>query len=89
MPDLKVPKIEIKRYSLSLDPSIDVFNVVLENEGSSWNESFGSEAELLAFLRGVKAGCGMLGVYIPYSEIPREATAALREAIPESDMTSG
>lgn len=85
MADLTAPKIDIKRYSVSLDPPIDVFNVVLEREGGVWHESFGAESELRAFLCGVRAGCGILGIHVLDPEIPRVVDSEFKEAPYEPD----
>ena len=39
----------------NLDPSVTVFRVEVGNETGLWSETFGSDAELRAFLRGMSA----------------------------------
>lgn len=79
------PKIEVRRVSVDLERSVDVFEAHLEDAKGVWDEGFGSEAELRAFLTGVRAGCGMLGVHIVDPEIPRNPSARFVEEIPEPD----
>ncbi len=50
---------------------IDIFQVNLATDKGTWDESFGSEAELKAFLRGVQAGCDLSGKVYTQPEIPQ------------------
>ncbi len=77
--ELKAPAVVITRHQVALDPPIDVFNVELKSEDSVWSETWGSEDQLRAFLRGIKAGCGMIGVVFYDPEIPERATSVLAE----------
>lgn len=72
--ELKLMKITIERIRVQTDPKIDIFEVTLSTNGE-WKETYGSEAELRAFLRGVKAGAFEAGwVRFEEPEIPREPT---------------
>lgn len=69
------PTITVERGRVPLDPSVDVFHVVLQTKDGVWEESFGSEIETYAFLRGVEAGSYMLGATnVSAPEIPQEPT---------------
>jgi len=80
MPERKLPVAEVTRVSVELSPPVDVFNVVLtvqldgsENEGS-WEETYSTEAELRAFLRGCTAMASMAtGRHFADPPIPHEA----------------
>lgn len=51
-------------------PPLTIYGVEITNqlsnkeEGGSWSESWGSNAELQAYLRGLSAGFGMSGVHL-------------------------
>jgi hypothetical protein len=44
-------------------PPLRAWQVIVETEKGEWHESFASEAELLAFERGVRAGAAALGCF--------------------------
>lgn len=75
-------KITVKRTRVELDPSVDVFNVIVEGRDERrattfFSRSYGSEAEIRAFLDGVQAGLSFSDkVYMP-PEIPQEADQSL------------
>ena len=76
-------KVSIIKYEVPLDPPIDVFNVVLENQNGTWHETLPSEETLRTFLRGVQAGAEMAGgVFFPNTEIPQNA-----EQLPEKILS--
>ncbi len=91
MPELEAPTIIIKRWATpwttlvtDSDHKLDVFSVQVANQSYAdldefycAEEGLGSEAELRAFLRGVQAGCGACGVYVPNVEIPQEPSGKL------------
>lgn len=52
-------KITIKKYRVQLDPNCWAWNVEIESKDSKWCESFGSEDQLMMFIRGFTAGCHM------------------------------
>ncbi len=65
--------ITVKRCRVLLVPAVDVFHVTLGNVEEEWKESFGSEIETRAFLRGVKACSRMLRIASATEhEIPSE-----------------
>lgn len=66
-------KIEITRYKIPLDPSIDVFGVEVGDDKSTWMETIPSEESLRWFLRGVQAGAQAYGnKHASLPEIPIE-----------------
>ena len=72
-------KVTITRHEVVLDPPIQVFHVEVENEGGSWEETWGSERELQVFLRGMKVGVEMSGGrFLAEPEIPEKATSYLQ-----------
>lgn len=76
---------KIRRFVLNIDPSVEVFHVVLEKDDGVWHESFGSEETLRAFLRGVRAGANIAsGVFICDPEVPRNAET-LKVSLPEEE----
>lgn len=88
MPELKAPSVTVTKHEVALDPAVCVFNVVLQTEGGTWNETWPTEAELRSFLRGVRAACEMLGVIFHEPEIPEETTSILSENHPVPDDSS-
>ncbi len=78
--EVQVLKIAITRHEVAIDPPIPVFHVAMGNDRESWEESFGTEVELRAFLRGIKAGCSVFGGrFLDEPEIPETITSVLRE----------
>lgn len=75
---LPVPRFEIKRYAVSLDPAVDIFHVSFHHDYSSvWVETCKNEDELSMFIRGVRAGWKG---HIPEPEIPSQPEPLPREA---------
>jgi hypothetical protein len=74
------PKIKttVHRLQVELEPTIDVFVVLLENKSGSWHHTVGNEHDLRMFLEGVAAGCSLSGGYYSRPEVPMEA----RDGIP-------
>jgi hypothetical protein len=68
----KEPQVNIKRHDVEVDdfPTIEVFTVELLGNGGSWLETWPTEAELRAFLRGLQAGSQMTGG--PHLRLPLE-----------------
>jgi hypothetical protein len=66
------PEVKIERHPVAPAdfPEITVFTVELTGNGGSWLETWSSEAELKAFLRGLQAGSQMTGG--PYLHLPLE-----------------
>ncbi|MDQ3089986.1 MAG: hypothetical protein M3Q24_02440 [bacterium] len=60
--------LEIKRFTVPLDPAIDLFHVVVGKGSGVWLETISGEENLFWFLRGLKAASpsGM----IPEHELP-------------------
>lgn len=77
----------VTRCQVYIHPLVDVFHVELITDESVWEESYGSEAELNAFLKGVQAGCSMVGHLFIRPEIPREASKRYDEAQDERDSS--
>lgn len=75
--NIAVLSVQITPHEVDLDPSVMVFNVILENKGDGvrgvWSETWGTKGELHAFLRGVRAGCNMAGGHLQEPQIPWEA----------------
>ncbi len=71
-------KITIERIQLLLEHRVDVFPVTLETKRGVWDETLRSEHDLVTFLRGVEAGCAMLGTIISLPEVPRQPTKQLK-----------
>lgn len=67
-------KIRVKRIKVLLDPSVDVFNVEIEQNHPPgiWKHSAGSEAELKEFLEGVRAGASIMGMFVGIPDIPSQ-----------------
>ena len=85
------PKITIERYRIGLDPSIDVFNVTLEQPKRSgiWKHSAPDQTSLAVFLEGVKAGVACMGAFVSIPEIPRAVARSFHHALDhfeESDI---
>ncbi len=52
--------IEVQKVEAPTEPPCEVYQVVIEDgRGGSWNEAFGSEPELRAFLRGIRCTFAM------------------------------
>ncbi len=66
------PNIKVQPQKIALEefPEVTVFTVELSSETGSWLETFGTELELRAFLRGLQAGSQMTGG--PYLNVPLE-----------------
>jgi hypothetical protein len=54
-----------------LDPPITVYIVVLSDLRGIWRETFATEVELHAFLRGVSCGASMPELHNISYEVPR------------------
>lgn len=58
------------------DPKINIWHIEIYSQGDEkkppalWEETVGSEELRDAFLQGVRAGAAMLGVHLPYYEMP-------------------
>lgn len=65
------PLITVTARQTDDDPPITVYHVEIIHRGGSWDATYGSRELLDAFPNGVRAGCGILGVYISDPEIPR------------------
>lgn len=68
----------ITRIKVELDPPLETFNVVFETKGGVWHHSAGSTYELELFLKGVQAGCAMMGQYYSLPQIPRSVDVQIR-----------
>lgn len=64
--------VSVERYKVPLDPPADVFHVEVLSGDGVWEETFGTEDLVHAFLRGVQAGA-FPNAHVPLYEIPREA----------------
>jgi hypothetical protein len=62
--------VKLKRIVACHDPELHIFRIELFNPKAIWREAWGSEAELRAFIKGLEAGAGMLGYFLPHIEIP-------------------
>lgn len=66
--DAKQDPFEVHRETLKVEVGhgahpIEIYLVKLETETSEWVERFGSKRELDTFMQGVRAACGMLGIF--------------------------
>ncbi len=71
MPENKTPLQSGRELTISITwkaisagsdfPEIDICGIELSDSHASWCETFGTEGELHAFLRGVQAGSSMTG----------------------------
>ena len=77
MSEPEVLEIIVTKHKVDLDPPVDVFRVKLNKEKRTWEGTFPTEETLRAFLKGVTAGCFMLGVHIPSVEVPCDITSVL------------
>ncbi len=77
---VKVEKVTVVETEdcIKLDPPLDLYTVELKTDpregtvGGVWCETFGSELELVRFMRGVEAGRAMSGYMEPLRwEVPR------------------
>ena len=70
----KETKIEVKRYQIETDPSIEIFSVEISDGSGAWVETIPSKEMLQWFLRGVQTGGQMFGKkYVPLPEIPQNS----------------
>ncbi len=81
MTQAKLIKPKITRIQVYTSPMVDVFNVVIQDEAGTWGETFGSEVELKAFLRGVQAGLTFSGSIYVTPEIPLVPSKRFDEAV--------
>lgn len=59
------------RRVFTFDPSIFMFQVVVEHDNRSWYETFGSEHELRIWINGLRAGYVMsTNGYLPELDMP-------------------
>jgi hypothetical protein len=79
---MEVPIIEIQRHKVCLDPSVDVLHVSVATKKGLWRETYGSEAEVRAFVRGARAAGSMLGALIMDPGVPEKYTSALEPSKP-------
>jgi hypothetical protein len=76
-----MPKISITRHLSCRDPELHHFRVEIKNDTGVWEDAWGSEAELRAYLRGLEAMAGMLQRFLTdMPEIPRNVTEDEEEA---------
>lgn len=75
----------ITRVELGLDPTIDVFNVVLKTKTGVWHHTAGGEHDLETFLEGVRAGCGVMQGFFSPPAIPRNPSVRIN--VPEQVET--
>jgi hypothetical protein len=68
--DKKV-RLAVREVVLDMDPDLVVYRVYVSREGGAWVENFGSEAEMKAFLRGVKCGFSLHGTFIDEPVVSR------------------
>ncbi len=73
----KIKKINVTRVRVPLDPSLCIIRVeILYEGGGSWRESFGNNAELTAFDKGLHAALsGGAGGNLPRYDVPSEEEA--------------
>ena len=58
-------KISVRKQVVGEDPTVEIYHVELSTGRGVWTETFGHESHLHAFLRGVEAGLGVMGIFIP------------------------
>lgn len=78
-----VVRAEIRRVRVMLDPSHDLFHVELTRATGGWNETYGSEEAVRAFLRGAEAGASLMSGRLQADEIPREPTRTIGNPLAE------
>ena len=64
----------VQRIAVSLDPEIEIFNIKLSSSSGIWKESFGTEAQLRAFLRGVGVASSLGGQEFIYPVVSPKAS---------------
>jgi len=66
--------VEVKRLQMPTDPPIEIFEVQISDESSTWSETIPTEEALRWFFRGVQAGASQFGDrFVPLPEIPRHS----------------
>jgi hypothetical protein len=74
-------RLVVERLQVYLSPVLDVFEVKLRSESAEWHESFATEAEVKAFMKGVQAGSQMTGgPMLRMPEIPANPSRRFDEA---------
>lgn len=69
--------IQIERVKLQIDPSIEVFNVIVAKLDGEWRHTAATEEGLQNFLEGVRAGASLMGAQVEVSSIPTKPTTIL------------
>ncbi len=75
--------IKVRRLHVPLDPSTEVFHVVVKRGEGEWHETCNTEELVRAFLRGVQAGSSE---HVPLPEIPVNAEALEIPDAPSDDI---
>jgi hypothetical protein len=52
--------INVQKVRVDADPSVEIYSVDMETDGSTWRETFTTDIELRAFFRGLQAGSAMM-----------------------------
>ena len=73
--ETREPVITVSRHHVASDPPIDIFNVQVLDEHGYWPETISTKEGLDIFLKGIRVGLAMKGIYVAFPEIPTKATA--------------
>ncbi len=63
--------VEVEARRAGREDRLTVYNLDLSSEGGTWHEEFASREALAAFLTGVRATSGMIGLHMPEVDIPQ------------------
>jgi len=64
-------RVTVQRRKVKRDPPVDIFTAVLKNKSGTWPETYGSKAEMKAFLRGVQASASLCGFSVHPPPVPK------------------
>lgn len=88
-------RVQIHGIDVKLDPRLTVYHVVIDAGLGTWQETYGSESELRAFVEGLRAACALSPdkVYLPpLAELPQPGqtvTITGRKAFGTIETTEG
>lgn len=77
MPELKAPTIKVDRYGVDLLETgvfTSFFQVAVETPDETCSETFTTEGETRAFLRGLVTAYALVGIHVSEPDIPRGET---------------
>lgn len=54
-------EVSVDRFEVGRDPTVSIFHITLRNGQGIWEEGFGSQELMRAFVKGVQAASAMYG----------------------------